>query len=342
MPGPSIILPAMLVVTLAAAAGPSVSSGIKPPSFREPPPADPALIRQGGDTIADAVPITLPYQGDGTTTGYTDDYDEACPYPQSTSPDVVYTFTAGADLSLDIDLCGSSYDTKVYVYDDQMNLIACNDDHYTGEPCGQYVSRIETMPVTGGVTYFLIIDGYGGDSGQYELWVGEDPWCVIECPAGAELEGEPPLVDGYEDHHNAGCQLPEYGINFGTITQPVFCGVNGWYGFQGTTVRDNDYFELVVPPSGVIEITADAEEPTYVVHLAPPDCDTFVFADQIEVGPCVPRTMTIAGEPDEIVWLFVMAVGFTGPAGGYDYVIESNLGAVAREHRSWSTVKALF
>ena len=28
----------------------------------------------------------------GTTLGYTDDYDEVCPYEMSTSPDVVYTF----------------------------------------------------------------------------------------------------------------------------------------------------------------------------------------------------------------------------------------------------------
>jgi len=83
------------------------------------PPADPP--RQGGDTIEDAIPITIP----GTTDGYTNDYDEACPFIGTTAPDVVYTVTPAADIAVDIDLCYSSYDTKLYVYDENLNLIAC-------------------------------------------------------------------------------------------------------------------------------------------------------------------------------------------------------------------------
>ena len=50
----------------------------------------PSDMRQGGDTILDAVEVTLPVvDGSGTTVGYNDDYDEVCPYTQSTSPDVV-------------------------------------------------------------------------------------------------------------------------------------------------------------------------------------------------------------------------------------------------------------
>ena len=42
--------------------------------------ADPAVIRQGGDTIMDAVPLAIPTVDlAGTTVGYTDDYDEVCP-----------------------------------------------------------------------------------------------------------------------------------------------------------------------------------------------------------------------------------------------------------------------
>ena len=38
--------------------------------------------------------------------------------------------------------------------------------------------------------------------------------CVIECPAGAELEGEPPLMDGYVDSWNGGCNSPEFDYPF--------------------------------------------------------------------------------------------------------------------------------
>ena len=107
-----------------------------------PPPADPEVLRQGGDTIADAVAATIPCSTTGSTVGYNDDYDEDCPYVGYTA-DVVYSLTPEFDLLVDIDLCGSSYDTKVYVYDEDFGVIACNDDFYGGEPCGAYVSKIE-------------------------------------------------------------------------------------------------------------------------------------------------------------------------------------------------------
>ncbi len=65
----------------------------KPPRTVAPPPPDARILRQGGDTIADAIELPdLNYTTTGTTAGYTDDHDEACPYDGSTSPDVVYTF----------------------------------------------------------------------------------------------------------------------------------------------------------------------------------------------------------------------------------------------------------
>ncbi len=87
--------------------------------------------REGGETIEDAIEIELPFYDTGMTCDNVDDYDEACPYANSTSPDVVYTFVSSEMTDVKIDLCGSLYDTKVYLYDEFMNLIACNDDYYT-------------------------------------------------------------------------------------------------------------------------------------------------------------------------------------------------------------------
>lgn len=45
------------------------------------------------------------------------------------APDVVYALTPSSDLRLDIDLCGSSYDTAVHIYlDSTVKQVACNDD----------------------------------------------------------------------------------------------------------------------------------------------------------------------------------------------------------------------
>ncbi len=95
---------------------------------------------------------------------------------------------------VDIDLCCSSYDTKVYVYDAGLNLIACNDDFYFGAPCGVYVSKLENIPFAAGGTYYIIIDGYGEASGAYVLDITGFVPCVVTCPAGGYPEGEPPLV----------------------------------------------------------------------------------------------------------------------------------------------------
>ncbi len=159
--------------------------------------------REGGETVEDALPIdALPFTDTGETCDNINDYDEACPYTGSTAPDVVYVFSPGEEGVIDIDLCASLYDTKVYVYDLEGgygfgNPLACNDD----AGCGYsgYQSLIEGCSVTAGHTYHIVVDGYGESCGEYELTIDRQEPCVVECPAGAVFEGEPPLVDDYED-----------------------------------------------------------------------------------------------------------------------------------------------
>ncbi|MCB0806146.1 MAG: hypothetical protein KDC05_10140, partial [Bacteroidales bacterium] len=160
---------------------------------------------QGGDDIATAVVLSgaLPITSSGTTSGYTDDYDEICPYGPSTAPDVVYSYTPAGNQDVDIDLCGSLYDTKLFVYENAYTPgapFACNDDFYTvaGDPCGQWVSKIEGVTLTGGNTYYIVVDGYDAASfGDYSLeirdYVPPDPcvWGIdIQCPTGATAETE--------------------------------------------------------------------------------------------------------------------------------------------------------
>ena len=296
--------------------------------------------RQGGDTILDAVLVTLPVvNGSGTTAGYNDDYDEVCPYTNSTSPDVVYTTIPGADTSVDIDLLGSTYDTKLYVYDENLALVACNDDFYP-----DYVSKLENVALMGGVQYFIVIDGYGGDFGDYVINIVEFEPCVIDCPAGAELEGEPPLADGYADAYNGGCNSPEFGNPFSAITTSVFCGVSGWYiSADGGEFRDTDWYEIVVPADGFVEFTGDAELPTFIFELAPQDCGSVAVAQQATIGPCTEGSMVIPGAVGSTIWFWVGPTTFTGPVNEYDYVLFSNLeGTIATEEHSWTGVKALF
>jgi len=310
-------------------------------------------VRQGGDTVDDATVIdAIPYDEVGTTAGYTNNYDEECPY-DSMSPDVAYTFTPAGDIALDIDLCGSSYDTKVYVYDHELNLIDCNDDYYYDDECGEYVSFLDAVPMSAGMQYYIIIDGYGGDYGEYLLSVTISEPCALECPPDGVPEGEPPLQDDQANDFNDGCSSgnPDgfqdlTGDETGAL---ILCGTSGWFLYQGADYRDTDWFVATFGPDGVIELTADAVQPLYVFELGPQDCAEVGLIQSITVGPCLPASMTITGEPLTTVWLWTGATTFNSPDGTtpyeYDYIIWlSGLepGVVATESRSWTGVKALY
>jgi hypothetical protein len=317
----------------------------------------PAGDRQGGETIVDATLIpSLPYTDSGATCDNVDDYDEACPFTGSVAPDVVYRFEPAHDVAVVIDLIGSIYDTKVYVYDEDLNLIACNDDYYA-----DYVSRLENVPLVGRFAYFVVVDGYGNDCGEYELTITEYVPCELMCPPGAMLEGEPPLADDYVDVHNGGCSSPEWGNPFQEIpgrsngTQ-VFCGVSGWFESWGSLTRETDWFTVSLGPSGLLEIRGDAERPLYLFELGPPDCDQVGVVQNVVLGPCSENVMTIAGEPGSEVWIWTGPTVYYSPDGAYPYAVDyvlrfdglapADLTAVGGEElvapRRLSTVKGLF
>ncbi len=333
----TLILLILALVRPAAAYDLGTARPAKSEARVAPPPPDPDVLRQGGDTIFSAVTISIPQSFGGTTAGYVDDYDEACPYYGSTSPDVVYTFTPTHSTALVVDLGGSTYDTKIYIYDQGLNLIACNDDFYS-----DYTSRLDNVPVLSGVQYFLVIDGYGGDYGSYTGFIYENfGW--LECPAGAELENEPPLVDGYLDAWNGGCSSPEFGYPFQPLTQPVFCGQTGYYqSASGGAFRDTDWFTIAIPADGVLEITGDAFEPTYMFELGPRDCDAVGVLQSVAIGPFQEASLSITGQPGDEVWFWVGPQHFwDGDTYEYLYVLWLNL-TVPVKTRSWTGVKCLF
>ncbi len=332
----------VIIILLAATTALALDLGAAAPSKPErhgpAPVVDPDVLRQGGDTIADAVPISLPYEISGATTGYADDYDEVCPYDGSTAPDVVYTATPAGDMVVTIDLFGSAYDTKLYVYDRDLNLVACNDDYYP-----DYTSRLEDLFLTAGMQYFIVIDGYGDSFGDYVMVIQDFIHCIITCPAGAELEGEPPLVDGYVDEYNQGCQGGTED-DFQVIESPLFCGQTGYYiADGGAGSRDGDYFELTIGAEGFLEIVGDAEERTYMLELGPQDCASMGVLQAVSIGPCAEGVMTIVGEPGSVAWLFMIPLTYwDGETYEYTYVLTIDDGVTAVETHSLSEIKSLF
>jgi len=325
------------------------------PNIQYTPPAE---TRQGGDTIGSATPIPgLPFFDTGTTFGFMNDYDEACPYSGSTSPDVVYSFTPGADVTVTVDLCGSGYDTKTYIYDAGMGLVACNDDFYFDAVCGTYVSKIEAAFLTGGATYYIIVDGYGGDSGDYVLNVSGFEPCVVTCPVDAVAEGEPPLGDGYDDEYNSGCNglLGNFQVIDWTNDEDGvapydgyawLCGKSGWHlNSAGGEVRDTDWFSLTALSTGMMEFTVESEQPCHMFKLSPLDCGT-VGVELQEYPACgMPTTLTFPVTAGEEIWLWVGPSTFTGPVTEFTYfmtVSNNTFDTVPNEDMNWGQVKSLF
>ena len=107
------------------------------------PPSDVAAkVREATPLGASArTTIAICYNGvSDTPAEVMEQAREACPHGGGGSPDVVYDFRAPTDMVLDIDLAGSTFDTKIYIYRENLKLVACNDDFYS-----DYTSLLENV-----------------------------------------------------------------------------------------------------------------------------------------------------------------------------------------------------
>lgn len=305
-------------------------------------------IKEGGETIEDAIEIsTLPFFDTGYTCDNVDDYMEICPYVGCPIPDVVYSWTATFDGLILVDLCDSTFDTQVYMYNEDLDLIACNDDFYFSGYCGQFVSAMEDVVVSSGMTYFIVVDG-NCECGEYQIKVEEIPQngpCTISCPSGSQLEGEPPLQDNYDDLLNSGCNnLP---VNFQAITASQFCGIAGWYLYDGNTRRDTDWLECIATEN-VVTWTLIAESTTNIFQLNIPDCDQVSVLQGMTAYSCTETTMVIDTTPGQIVYLWVGSENYSNPGDvegneyNYYFTIDGADVVVSSESISWDSVKSLY
>lgn len=198
-------------------------------------------VSQGGDTMGDAALVFgLPFYACGTTVGYTDDYDEVCNYSGSTAPDVVYTFAPSADMFIDATLCEdnteclTTYDTKLYIYDGAGALVACNDDNCAsiGYPYS-YVSALDGVELFAGSVYYIIVDGYGGEEGNYALNIVEadpppPPPEDEVCPEGTIFGQTPVGPDGSWSFTTSDAPLGyKVADNFWDVFEPI-CDLHWW------------------------------------------------------------------------------------------------------------------
>lgn len=292
--------------------------------------------------MADATSIpSIPYTDIGNTCGYDIDYDAFCPYG-SGGPDVVYRYVATANLNVDIDLCGSLYDTKLLVYrDGPSNLWACNED----AGCGYsgYQSRIEDVVLGAGHTFYLVVGGYSSEAcGDYTLVVTESEPCVVECPAGALHEGEPPCGDDAYDEYNGGCG----GLGWTPIVAQAgacatMCGRSCAFHYNGYSYRDTDWYTADAA-GGTITVEGTAEFHLQLILIYGINCAYLEYVTAT-APPCGTATVTHGGfAPGQEAWIWVGPAVYEGvPDLGYRLEACGIAGEpVPTESTTWGRVKA--
>ncbi len=114
-----------------------------------------------GDSLEDPIVITADtFNTSGSTAVcYTD-------HVGNSSADVFYQYVVSGDscvATVDVSLCGSSYDTYLRIWDTAGNSLATNDD-----ACGTQ-SEITGFAVAPGDTLIIVIEGFGANTGDYVL-----------------------------------------------------------------------------------------------------------------------------------------------------------------------------
>lgn len=305
--------------------------------------------RTQGDTIEEPWVINaLPFTVFDNTCGFNDDYDEICPCGESISGDVVYAYAPPSDQTIAIDLCCSLYDTKVFVYEDGWtpgDPYACNDDFYFDSPCYVYSSRIDELNIFAGHIYYIVVDGYGGSCGDFELGVFPEYSCQLAWPPEALLEGEPPCQGGYQDEYNGGCSpggsgwtlIEAYDGDCATL-----CGESCTYPCQSLSFRDSDWFEMTCM-GGTVTATCTAEFVVRFALIYGLDCNNLEY-EAIQGGLCESVTLTYEAAPGQGLWLSVdAAASYRVPPNDYVLEICGIEGWTTPTARStWGSIKGLF
>jgi len=273
--------------------------GIAKPEFKikETPAAlpqrksEPGMLLQGGEDISSAVVISgLPYYDNGNTSSAFNDYGSSC--GGSMAPDVVYAYTPPVDIVITAATLNSDYDTELYIYEnDEYNEVACNDDYRSGV-LGSFISGVQLYS---GNTYYIVVDGAGTASGNYQLEFFEYHPCAIECPSGGLTESE-----ACGDNFNGGCTVTPNEYEPYAIGTTI-CGT-AWATDQS---RDTDWYILTVTQPSYLTCAAKAEFPLQFAIIDPAGgCVSPSILDVALADPCTTAILQVSVMPGNY-WIFI-------------------------------------
>ncbi|MCB9265066.1 MAG: T9SS type A sorting domain-containing protein [Lewinellaceae bacterium] len=185
------------------------------------------ITPSGNDLCSGAIPVSCGQTVSGSTIGATFDGVGTCG-TSNTAPGVWYTFQGdGSDVT--VSTCNqASFDTKISIFTGSCGSLSClqGDDDDSG--CG--LTTTETFATTPGVTYYILIHGFGSAVGSFNLSVT----CVAPPP--------PPANDDCADAIELSCNTTVSGSTEQASADgaPTCDGVSNtsagvWYTFVGSS-----------------------------------------------------------------------------------------------------------
>jgi hypothetical protein len=266
--------------------------------------------RQAGDDCTQPISVTLgagdlPYVTSDTTYGRYNDYFETDLDKYDGGEDIIYELTLTEPMSLRINVFGSSW-TGVAIDTGRPGLscLATAVDH-AGAP------SMDVDLAAG--TYYLMIDTWPSpDYTDFTMTINTRTPCIVPCPGGATLEGEPDCADDQDDNFNGGCNSTPAVFSDISCGETV-CGKSGTFLFGGSSYRDTDWYRLEMTAPGELTWTAKAEFQSliFIIDAGSENCSDYAILTYTTGGECEEISVS-ATVGTGVYWLWVGPSVYTG------------------------------
>jgi len=171
--------------------------------------------------------------------------------------------------------------------------------------------------------------------------------CVLECPDGSVIEGEPVCEFGYDDFYNGGCNYEPATFQYLDSAEGmiIVCGETGVYEHPFGCYRDLDWYVIHPAEPTEIEFCAAAEFDmvTWLMQPGPPgsECVGMMTLGSGFADACDAACINAVLDPGEY-WLVVSTVSWLPLECGSQYTMTLTGYTTPVEEASWGSVKALY
>lgn len=180
------------------------------------------------DECVGALPVACGETVSGSTATASDNSGDfiACDESYDDGPGVWYQIVAPADGTLTASTCNQAdFDTKLHVFEGACGVLSCVAGNDDGPGCGGFTSEV-TWPTLEGLTYYVYVSGFLGDSGDFDLTIDGD--CGDEPPVCFEAE------EVFCGDVVSGSTVGEPTLDLETCGTTLNTGPGVWYSFVGT------------------------------------------------------------------------------------------------------------